>query len=120
MKLNLLVLITLSIFIANSNNAQSNFKLTSTDYVGAFSKDLTNDWTTGWTNFDPKNTNYPDPTDTTTLNGMLSSLAIPGEKNIDGGTTLTLDASKVYLLKGFIVVRNGGKLVIPAGTIIRA
>lgn len=35
MKLNLLVLITLSIFIANSNNAQSNFKLTSTDYVGA-------------------------------------------------------------------------------------
>ncbi|MBK6860223.1 MAG: T9SS type A sorting domain-containing protein [Saprospiraceae bacterium] len=120
MKLNLLVLITLSIFIANSNNAQSNFKLTSTDYVGAFSKDLTNDWTTGWTNFDPKNTNYPDPTDTITLNGMLSSLAIPGEKNIDGGTTLTLDASKVYLLKGFIVVRNGGKLVIPAGTIIRA
>jgi ribosomal 50S subunit-recycling heat shock protein len=54
------------------------------------------------------------------VNGMLAGLPVQGEKNIDAGTTLTLDASKVYLLKGFIVVRNGGKLVIPAGTIIRA
>ena len=105
----------------NDNPTINSFNLIPTSYVGALDKDLTYDWTKeGWTNFDPKNAVYPDPTDTTTLNGMISTLPVPGEKNIDGGTTLTLDASKVYLLKGFVVVRNGAKLIIPAGTIIRA
>ncbi|HZV44848.1 MAG TPA: hypothetical protein VFF90_10240, partial [Saprospiraceae bacterium] len=98
--------------------AQSDFKLEQTTYVGALSADPAEDWTTGWTNFDPENTAYPDPTDLTTLNGMDGSLPVPGEKNIT--STLTLDASKVYALSGMIVVRDGGKLVIPAGTIIRA
>src|SRR6187551_569467 len=98
--------------------AQSNFKLDQVTYVGALSGQPSEDWTLGWTNFDPENTNYPDPTDLTTLNGMDASLPIPGEKNIT--STLTLDASKVYALSGLIVVRSGGKLVIPAGTIIRA
>jgi len=100
-------------------SAQSDFKLQATSYVGALSADIAADWTTGWTNFDPNNTAYPNPTDTTTLNGMVSTLPVPGEKELTSGITLTLDASKVYLLKGLIVVRDGAKLVIPAGTIIR-
>jgi hypothetical protein len=51
---------------------------------------------------------------------MLASLPVPGEKNLTSGITLTLDASKVYLLKGLVVVRDGAKLVIPEGTVIRA
>ncbi|HRI60230.1 MAG TPA: T9SS type A sorting domain-containing protein, partial [Saprospiraceae bacterium] len=72
----------------------------------------------GWTNWDPKNANYPAATDLTTLDGTLGSLPVPGELSIT--STLTLDPSKVYSLKGMIVVRSGGKLVIPAGTVIRA
>ena len=98
--------------------AQSTFKLDQVTYVGALSGIPSEDWTTGWTNFDPENTVYPDPTDITTLNGMDASLPVPGEKNIT--TTVTLDPSRVYALSGLIVVRSGGKLIIPAGTIIRA
>lgn len=98
--------------------AQTDFKLIETSYVGALSAEASEDWTTGWTNFDPKNTAYAAPTDTTTLNGMLASLAVPGEKVLSG--TVTLDAATVYLLKGLVVVPNGAKLVIPAGTLIRA
>ncbi len=99
-------------------SAQTNFKLVEVPYVGALSENPAEDWTTGWTNFDPRNTAYPDPTDTVTLNGMLASQAVQGELNI--ANTLTLDGGQVYLLKGLVVVRSGGKLVIPAGTIIRA
>ena len=113
-----LVLVVVSAF--NVLNAQATFKLQQTGYVGALTPDAAKDWTTGWTNFDPKTTAYAAPTDTITLNGMLATLPIPGEKDILSGVTLTLDATKVYLLKGFLVVRSGGKLVIPAGTLIRA
>lgn len=99
-------------------SAQTNFKLQQTAFVGALDADLANDWTQGWTNWSPKTANYPDPTDLTTLDGLAASLPVPGEKDIT--STLTLDPSKVYLLKGLIVVRSGGKLVIPAGTVIRA
>jgi len=99
-------------------SAASTFKMEQTSYVGALSADPAKDWTTGWANWNPKTTAYPVPTDTTTLNGMVSTLPKPGERFITG--TVTLDATKVYLLKGLIVVRSGGKLVIPAGTVIRA
>ena len=101
----------------NTAMAQANFKLKETTYVGALSNDAAADWTTGWTNFDPKNKVYPEPTDTVTLNAMIATLPVPGEKDIT--TTVTLDATKTYLLKGLVVVRNGGKLLIPAGTVIR-
>ncbi len=94
-------------------NAQTPFYFAKTSYVGALNNDPAADWTANWANWDPKNTNYPAPTDVTTLDGSAA-----GFKNISG--TVTLDASKVYLLKGFIVVPDGAKLVIPAGTIIRA
>jgi hypothetical protein len=117
MKKSLLLFSFLCSLCVQALNAQSNFKFIPTTYVGALSSDASADWTAGWSNFDPKNTVYANPTDTTTLNGMLSSLSVPGELNIT--TTLTLDANKTYLLKGFVVVRSGGKLVIPAGTVIR-
>ena len=115
------VLITLAFFAVlamQTLSAQSGFKLTEVPYVGALSEDPAQDWTTGWTNFEPRSTEYPDATDTVTLNGMLASLPIQGELNITG--TVTLDAGQVYLLKGLVVIRSGGKLVIPAGTIVRA
>ena len=113
----LLSLFTLVLLVSNAAFAQSTFKLQQTGYVGALTPDAAKDWTTGWTNFDPKNTVYPAVTDTTVLNGMVSTLPVVGVKDIT--TTVTLEASKVYLLKGFIVVKSGGKLVIPAGTVIR-
>ncbi len=70
-------------------------------YKGAFG---TADWTKDWTNFDPKNAVYGATTET--LTGTIS-------------TNMTLDASKVYLLKGFVYVTDGITLTIPAGTVIR-
>lgn len=99
-------------------HAQTSFKFEKTSYVGALGADPAKDWTTGWTEWSPKTASYPAPTDLTTLDGTAASLPVPGELNITG--TLTLDASKVYLLKGFVVVRSGGKLIIPAGTVVRA
>ncbi len=113
-----LLLLFVFVFVSTLATAQTDFKLRETGYIGALNAETANDWTTGWTNFDPKNTVYGDVTDTTSLNGMITTLPVPGEKDITG--TTTLDATKVYLLKGFVVVRSGGKLVIPAGTVIRA
>lgn len=70
-------------------------------YRGAFG---TTDWTVNWTNFTPKTTIYP--ATTATLSGYIT-------------TNTTLDASKVYLLSGFVYVKDGVTLTIPAGTIIR-
>lgn len=70
------------------------------------------DWTLGWTNWNPQTTVYPATNDNTF--STASKLT-----KIENGQTLTLDASKVYLLTNLVVVENGGKLVIPAGTIIR-
>ncbi len=99
-------------------HAQSTFKLTETKYVGALESNASNDWTKNWANFDPKNTVYGAVTDDITLNAMLTSGAKQGLKEIT--STVTLDASKVYALRGIVVVKSGGKLVIPAGTVIRA
>lgn len=114
-KLLLLLAFTLSTFLVI---AQADFKLKETGYVGALGTTIANDWTKSWTNFDPKNTVYGAPTDTVTLNAMLTVGAKQGLKDIT--TTLTLDATKIYLLKGIIAVKSGGKLVIPEGTLIRA
>lgn len=85
------------------------------NYAGALSPNASEDWTKGWTNWDPKTASYAAVTDTTTLNGMAGSTA--GELVIT--TTVTLDKSKVYRLTGMIVIEQGGDLVVPAGTLIR-
>ncbi|MEO6037583.1 MAG: hypothetical protein ABIQ93_04155, partial [Saprospiraceae bacterium] len=119
MKQNLLFLCGLcSVLFMTTASAQTDFKLVKTSYVGALSADASADWTKTWTNWNPKNTAYPAPTDLTTLDATLGSLPVPGVKDITG--TVTLDATKTYLLKGLVVVRSGAKLVIPAGTVIRA
>lgn len=82
------------------------------DFVGALSADVNEDWTLGWTEFNPQQKDYPAVTNTTTLNGEST-----GKLEITG--TVTLDAAQVYLLKGFVLVKDGAKLIIPAGTVIR-
>jgi hypothetical protein len=72
------------------------------DYIGAF--DGTNNWTTGWTNFNPDTVNYPTATVT-----LMDSIY----------TNTTLNASTVYKLQGFVYVTQNATLTIPAGTIIR-
>lgn len=91
--------------------AQAQF-IEKVDFVGALSADASQDWTKGWAEWDPKSKSYADATDLTTLNDAT------GKKEIS--TALTLDASKVYALNSLVVVRAGGKLTIPAGTLIRA
>jgi Secretion system C-terminal sorting domain len=102
------------LFAFTLNNASAQFKLQGTTYIGALTESATEDWTKGWSNFDPKNAVYAAADELTTLDGMASG----GKKEIS--TTVTLDAAKTYLLKGIIVVKSGAKLVIPAGTVIRA
>ena len=103
------ILLSLSaLFCLLNANAQVIEKV---NYVGALSPNASKDWTKDWTNWDPKNANYGAVSDSTTLNDAS------GEKAIT--TTVTLDASKVYLLKSIVVVKSGAKLVVPAGTVIR-
>ncbi len=92
-------------------NAQNPFKFLKVDYVGAMGA---TDWTTGWTNWNPEQTDYPSATETTTLNAAAGT----GIMNIT--TNVKLDSTKVYLLTGIIYIKNGGSLTIPAGTVIRA
>jgi hypothetical protein len=90
------------------------FSQGNSSYKGAIepSGDLAADWTAGWANWNPNNTNYPATNDNTFSNPSKLT-------KITSGQTLTLDATKVYLLTDLVVVEAGGKLVIPAGTIIR-
>ncbi|MBU6324314.1 MAG: T9SS type A sorting domain-containing protein [Bacteroidetes bacterium] len=105
----------LAAMMCSSALVQAQF-FTQVGYMGALDTDPAKDWTaTGWTNFNPKATNYAAVTDTVTLNGIDGGAN--GKKVITGA--LTLDASKVYLLKGIIVVADGATLTIPAGTLIR-
>src|SRR5687768_5371031 len=87
--------------VVDSSESLSNSFFDKVAYKGAFG--LT-DWTAGWANFNPKTTVCP--ATTATLSGSIT-------------TNTTLDASKVYLLSGFVYVESGVTLTIPAGIIIR-
>ncbi|MBK0382680.1 hypothetical protein I5M32_06865 [Pedobacter sp. SD-b] len=84
----------------NSESLNSSF-FERVNYKGAFGN---TDWTSGWANYNPQNTDYP--ATNATLSGNIT-------------TNTTLDASKVYLLSGFVYVKSGVTLTIPAGTILR-
>lgn len=76
-----------------------------TTYKGAFpitDGTTQTDWTSGWSNFDPENTVYPQTT--TTLNADITT-----------NTTI----SGVVLLENKVYVRNGATITILPGTIIR-
>ncbi len=100
----------LSVAVALASQLNGQF-IQMVNYAGALSSDASQDWTKGWTEWNPKQASYGIATETSTLNDAS------GIKNITG--TVTLDASKVYLLTSTCVVRSGGKLIIPAGTVIR-
>ncbi len=100
----------LSVAVALASQLNGQF-IQMVNHAGALSSDASQDWTKGWAEWNPKQASYGVATETTTLNDAS------GIKNITG--TVTLDASKVYLLTSTCVVRSGGKLIIPAGTVIR-
>jgi hypothetical protein len=100
----------LSVVVALASQLNGQF-IQMVNYAGALSSDASQDWTKGWVEWNPKQASYGVAAETTTLNDAS------GIKNITG--TVTLDASKVYLLTSTCVVRSGGKLIIPAGTVIR-
>jgi hypothetical protein len=79
------------------------------DYIGAF--DVVNDWTAGWTEWDPVNATYPDPT------------ATKGNQEFSRATGVHITAdetwSGVLLLDGWVYVDDGATLTIDPGTIIR-
>jgi hypothetical protein len=78
-----------------------------TTYRGAFPPAPTRMWTDNWTNWDPKNTNYPSLTGAVTVSGNISS-----------NTTWT--SNNVYKLTGLVYVDTLVTLTIEPGTIIRA
>lgn len=100
----------LSLAVAFTSQVSAQF-FQQVNHVGALSSNEAQDWTKGWAEWNPKQASYGVATEITTLNDAS------GIKNIT--TTVTLDASKVYLLSSTCVVRSGGKLIIPAGTVIR-
>jgi hypothetical protein len=85
----------------DSNAALADAFFEKVAYKGAFGN---TDWTSGWANYSPNTTVYA-PTNAT-LSGTIS-------------TNTTLDATKVYLLTGFVYIADGVTLTIPAGTVIR-
>ena len=104
----LILILVAALGFVSSSEAQFFEKV---NYIGALESSSSKDWTKTWTQWDPKNAPYGNVNDTNTLSSPL------GEVNITA--TLTLDPAKVYLLRSLVVVRNGGKLIIPAGTVIR-
>ncbi len=77
-----------------------------TSYRGALSSDTMQDWTKGWSNFEPTTTVYPP----TTVNINAG--------DITANTTWT--KNNVYLLNdGYVYVTNNATLSIEPGTIIR-
>jgi len=85
---------------ADASLANSFF--TPVDYIGAFGQ---TNWTSGWANFDPQNASYGTPTVTIAAG------------NITTNTTWT--KNNVYLLNGWVYVKDGATLTIEAGTVIR-
>ncbi len=84
---------------------------TQVKFRGAF--DGANDWTNGWSEFNPGNKVYGTATDTLGNGNTVSGTPFEITTNV------ILDKNKVYLLRGWVYVSNGGSLTIPAGTVIR-
>ncbi len=85
-----------------SHSKLSNSFIDEVDYIGAFGR---TDWTAGWANWDPQNTVYGTTTDTLEAGDVT--------------TDLTLTADKVYLLDGWVYIKEGATLTIEPGTVIR-
>ena len=94
----------LSVLMTVMTYSQSQF-WTATDYKGAFpvtDNSPATDWTYGWSNWDPQNTQYPS---TQTV--------------INSDVTTNATWSGVIKLQNKVYVRNGATLTILPGTIVR-
>jgi len=98
----LVVLISIVKFTVNSQPTIDDPFFQKVKFRGAFGNE---DWTSGWANWDPQNTEYPAPT-----------VVISGGE-ITSNTTWT--SNNVYLLDGWVYVVDGVTLTIEPGTIIR-
>jgi hypothetical protein len=99
------LLLSLAIFASIAVFAQPSIDNPFFDKVnfrGAFG---THDWTAGWANFDPQNTVYPSTTVTVNAGDIT--------------TNTTWTKNNVYLLNGWVYVKDGATLTIEAGTVIR-
>jgi len=105
-----IIITLLSVLLCITGHAQFFEKV---DYIGALSADKSKDWTSGWTHWNPKTIFWAADYgwDTTSFNSPTGIVEITG--------TVTLVAKRTYLLRSVVVVKDGGKLIIPAGTIIR-
>ncbi len=104
MKKSLLLYFTLICLVMSgfSQNTINDPFFDQVSFRGAFGTSV--DWTSGWANWDPQNTNYG--ATTVTIEGELTN-----------STTWT--SNNVYLIKGFYYVRDGATLTIQQGTVIR-
>jgi hypothetical protein len=99
------VFLILMLAVSAIANSQTNGFWEATTYKGAFPQtDFTpaTDWTYGWSNFDPENTNYPQ-TSSTLSTDITTNTTIGG----------------VVLLQNKVYVKNGATLTILPGTILR-
>lgn len=94
-------------FTVSAQSIDSTF-FTKVDYIGAFDK--TNDWTADWTEFDPVNAEYAEPTVTKGNGEFTRATGIKITSNETWSGTILLD--------GWVYVQ-GGTLTIEAGTVIR-
>lgn len=94
-------------FTTNAQNINDEF-FTRVNFSGAFGSE---DWTSGWANWNPGSTEYPATTST------LGN----GDKSQAGGLKITdnLEINGTVKLDGWVYVQNGGVLNVAAGTIIR-
>ena len=110
MKKSLLFIFVLTLLAARAQSQSiDNSFFQKVSYVGAF--DGINDWTAGWTEWNPVNANYPEPT-VTKGNGQFSrseGLHIKTDETWEG----------VIKLDGWVYVDAGATLSIKPGTIIR-
>ncbi|MDO8952660.1 MAG: hypothetical protein Q7U86_08560, partial [Draconibacterium sp.] len=110
MKKSLLFIFVLTMLAASAQSQSiDNSFFQKVNYVGAF--DGINDWTAGWTEWNPVNANYPEPT-VTKGNGQFSrseGLHISSNETWEG----------VIKLDGWVYVDAGATLTIKPGTIIR-
>ncbi|MCC6837559.1 MAG: cell shape-determining protein MreB, partial [Bacteroidia bacterium] len=98
--------LAIAIIVAGSLNAQTAF-WTPTTYKGAFpvtDNTAATDWTNGWANWDPENTNYGNPT--TTVSSDIT-------------TNTTWTTGTIVNLQNKVFVKNNAVLTIQPGVIVR-
>jgi hypothetical protein len=100
-KLLFIIISAIMLQVTNAQNTIDNAFFDKVSYVGAFG---TTDWSSGWANYNCKNTAY-----------AAATVNVSGEIT----TSTTWTSANIYLLQGFVYVPNGVTLTIQAGTIIR-